>query len=77
MELRRAEPEGAGEVMVRLAPGGDGIIDHHVYASASLTAEGGSYTLTGQNVSLEVGHNLAVGHGTYALTGQDVSLSVA
>ncbi len=42
--------------------------------ATTLTAEPGTYTLTGQTVTLKKGNVLAVGHGSYTQTGQDVTL---
>lgn len=42
--------------------------------SYSLTADSGSYALTGQSVGLLASRTLAAGQGSYALTGQDVAL---
>jgi hypothetical protein len=48
-----------------------------VAAGLTLTAESGSYALTGQNVSLKVSKRLVCAPGTYAITGLDASLKVA
>lgn len=42
----------------------------------TLTAESGSFTLTGNDVNLLVGRTLTADAGTFTLTGQDVNLLV-
>jgi len=41
----------------------------------TLNADGGSFTLTGQNADLLFGRVLAAGGGSFTLTGQDVTFS--
>ena len=43
---------------------------------ATLTADSGTYTLTGTAVTLKVGRKLAADSGSYAITGTDVSLKL-
>jgi hypothetical protein len=67
---------GTGTYTLTCDTGAYNILGSDALADFEITSEQGTYTITGQDASLLVGHKLTAEQGTYTITGQDAGGSI-